>query len=98
MKLDKNKLLQALERVNVHTLVESKILQKFIALEENNIAVIKSKDLKEQLDVSHTAIYSSLKNLQLKGFITKIKTLRDSYELNEKKLASIIDIYEKSRE
>lgn len=98
MKLDKNKLLQALERVNVHTLVESKILQKFIALEENNIAVIKSKDLKEQLDVSHTAIYSSLKNLQLKGVITKIKTLRDSYELNEKKLASIIDIYEKSRE
>ena len=70
----------------------SNILKEMINVEENNIACIKAIYLTEKLKVSRTAIYSSLKMLELKGYIKKLRTLRDSYRLNEEKLQDILNI------
>jgi predicted transcriptional regulator len=93
MTLNKTSLIEAIQRVRFFTTVENNILQELVKIEENKIAFIRAQDLKEKLNVSRTAIYSSLKNLQLKGCINKSHSLKDSYELNEEKLQSTIDIY-----
>lgn len=93
MELNKKHLTEAIQRVSLFTTVENNILQELVRVEENNVAFAKAQDLKDKLNVSRTAIYSSLKNLQLKGCINKLHNLKDSYELNEEKLQSILDTY-----
>ncbi len=95
MELNKQHLTEAIQRVSLFTTVENNILQELIRVEKNNIAFIKAQDLKEKLNVSRTAIYSSLKNLQLKGYINKLHNLKDSYELKQNQLQSVLDIYNK---
>ena len=97
MELNKNKLQEALQTVALYTCTETQILQKFLNIETEGIVVIKSTDLQKQLGVSHTAIYSSLKNLEFKGVLIKLRDQRNSYKLNVEKLESIIKIYDNIR-
>ena len=64
-----------------------------IEISITNIAVIQVKDLKSQIPLSHTAIYSSLKTLQLIGVITKLQSQPHSYELNQEKLEYAVNLY-----
>lgn len=93
MNINKDNLLNALQRVTMFTNVENKMLQILIEVEDDNIAICSIANLIKKIAVSRTAIYSSLKNLQLKGFVVKLHNLKDSYEFNEEKLQFILDTY-----
>lgn len=91
--MQKDLLLKAISNIGLYTHSESAILKKMIEISINNIAVIQAKDLKNQIPLSHTAIYSSLKTLQLKGVITKLQSQPHSYELNQEKLEYAVNLY-----
>ncbi len=91
--MQKDLLLKAISNIGLYTHSESAILKKMIEISINNIAVIQAKDLKSQIPLSHTAIYSSLKTLQLKGVITKLQSQPHSYELNQEKLEYAVNLY-----
>jgi len=91
--MQKDLLLKAISNIGLYTHSESTILKKMIEISINNIAVIQAKDLKSQIPLSHTAIYSSLKTLQLKGVITKLQSQPHSYELNQEKLEYAVNLY-----
>jgi len=93
MELNKDYLTEAIQKVSVFTTVENNILQELLKVEENNVAFMRALDLKEKLNVSRTAIYYSLRSLQFKGYINKLHNLKDSYELNQEKLQSVLDMY-----
>ena len=92
--MQKDLLLKAISNIGLYTHSESAILKKMIEISINNIAVIQAKDLKSQIPLSHTAIYSSLKTLQLKGVITKLQSQPHSYELNQEKLEYAVNLYQ----
>jgi len=89
----KDLLSKAISKIGLYTQAESAILNKMIEVSIDNIAVIQAKDLKKQIELSHTAIYSSLKTLQLKGIITKLQSQPHSYALNQEKLEYAINLY-----
>ena len=91
--MQKDLLFKAIPNIGLYTQAESAILKKMIEISINNIAVIQAKDLKKQIDLSHTAVYSSLKTLQLKGVITKLQSQPHSYELNQEKLEYALNLY-----
>lgn len=93
MKIQKDLLYKAISNIGLYTQAESAILEKMIRASIGNVAVIQAKDLKQQLNLSHTAIYSSLKTLQLKGIIEKLQFQRNSYRLNEEKLEYAVQLY-----
>jgi len=92
--MQKDLLLKAIPNIVLYTPAESAILKKMIEISINNVAVIMAKDLKSQLFLSHTAVYSSLKTLQLKGIITKLQSQPNSYELNQEKLEYALNLYQ----
>jgi hypothetical protein len=92
--MQKDLLLKAVPSIGLYTPAESAILKKMIEISINNVAVIMAKDLKKQLSFSHTAVYSSLKTLQLKGVITKLQSQPNSYELNQEKLEYALNLYQ----
>jgi Fe2+ or Zn2+ uptake regulation protein len=92
--MQKDLLLKAIPSIGLYTPAESAILKKMIEISINNVAVIMAKDLKKQLSFSHTAVYSSLKTLQLKGVITKLQSQPNSYELNQEKLEYALNLYQ----
>jgi len=91
--MQKDLLLKAIPNIGLYTPAESAILKKMIKISIKNVAVIMAKDLKSQLSLSHTAVYSSLKTLQLKGIITKLQSQPNSYELNQEKLEYALNLY-----
>ena len=90
----KDLLFKAIPVVGLYTNAESSIIKKMINVAIGNVAVIQVKELKRQLDLSHTAVYSSLKTLQLKEVITKLQSQPHSYEINLIKLEHIITLYQ----
>jgi predicted transcriptional regulator len=93
MKMKKDLLYKAIPNIGLYTQAESAILEKMIKASIGDIAVIQAKDLKKQLNLSHTAIYSSLKTLQLKGVIEKLQSQSNSYKLNQEKLEYAVQLY-----
>ena len=93
--IDHKLLIEALNNVGLYTSAESTILQKILKVETDGVALIPAKILKDVLDLSHTAIYSSLKTLQLKGVITKSTDQPHSYKVNFQKLEEAINLYKK---
>ena len=90
----KDLLIKAIPAVGLYTNAESSIINKMIHVAIGNVAVIQVKDLKKQLCLSHTSVYSSLKTLQLKNVITKLQTQSHSYEINLSKLEHVITLYQ----
>lgn len=90
-------LLEAFSNVGLYTQAETTILQKILEVETDSVAIIPAKNLKKVLKLSHTAIYSSLKTLQLKGVITKLNDIPHSYKVNYPKLDEAISLYKKMR-
>ena len=86
MKIDKNKLKKAVSLSSFFTVAESNILQEMIDIEKDSVVIISPKELQFKLKLSHTAIYSSLKNLRLKGVLSKVEEKISCYKLNESKL------------
>lgn len=93
MKMKKDLLYKAIPNIGLYTQAESAILEKMIRVSIDNVAVIQASYLKKQLNLSHTAIYSSLKTLQLKGVIEKLQSQSNSYKLNREKLEYAIQLY-----
>ena len=61
-KMKKDLLYKAIPNIGLYTQAESAILEKMIKASIGDIAVIQAKDLKKQLNLSHTAIYSSCRS------------------------------------
>ena len=91
--MKKDLLYKAIPNIGLYKQAESAILEKLIRVSIDNIAVIQANDLKKQLNLSHTAIYSSLKTLQFKGVIEKLQSQSNSYKLNQEKLEYAIQLY-----
>jgi len=91
--MKKDLLYKAIPNIGLYTQAESAILEKMIKVSIDNVAVIQANYLKKQLNLSHTAIYSSLKTLQLKGVIEKLQSQSNSYKLNREKLEYAIQLY-----
>jgi predicted transcriptional regulator len=88
-------LIEAFIKVGLYTPAEASILKKMLEIETKGIVLVPAKTLKQVLNLSHTAIYSSLKTLQLKGVITKLSDQPHSYKINYLKLEEAISLYKK---
>lgn len=93
--IDNQLLFEAFSNVGLYTQAESTVLKKIIDVETDGVSVVPAKTLKQILQLSHTAIYSSLKTLQLKGVITKLTDQANSYKVNHTKLEEALSLYKK---
>lgn len=93
--VDNQLLFEAFSNIGLYTQAEAIVLQKILDVETDGVSVVPAKTLKQVLQLSHTAIYSSIKTLQLKGVIIKSNDQPHSYKVNHTKLEEAISLYKK---
>jgi len=76
----------AIESSDYLTMSETIVLMKIIDLEENNISLLNPREIKNDLNLSHTAIYNAINKLKAKGIITQLNVKKNCYRINEESL------------
>lgn len=81
-----------IETSEYFTMAESLILIKILDQEYNNMSLINPRDLRKELNLSHTSIYNAINKLKAKGFILKLSTHKNGYRVNRTKLEQLYKI------
>ena len=97
---DKNLLAIAIDNYELYTSKQKNILKILVNMAIENIATVGTAYLMEKTKLSRPAIYLNLKKFTIEGTINRIRKPGErynSYELNQKKLDYILQLYKNKK-